>query len=97
MGRGVAAGGNLRWCLEHLAGNQKRRAPLLRLISVRTGRIVRRFHPVEAAWVVRERVLFPPRRPLRSYGTGGGPWRRTMRREGGLGIVSGWEGLVTSW
>jgi len=39
----------------------------------------------EAAWVVGGRVRFPPRRPLRSYGTGGGP--------GGV-RCGGWPGQV---
>jgi len=66
-------------------------------VSVAIGRIVRRFHPLgvngPARWrrparptgggVVRSRRdRFPRRLPLRSYGTGNGPGRRTMRREG---------------
>jgi len=53
------------------------------------GRIVRRFHPLEGACVAGCAIQFPPRRPLRSYGTGGGPGRRTMRREGGGRWVGG--------
>ena len=56
------------------------------------GRIARRFHPVQGAWVVREVIRFPPRRPVRSYGSENGPWRRAMRR--GCGLVRWLAGLV---